>query len=60
MLPEIGALTEVACYLSKRFGKRLPSDEAMLREVMHRAQLRQNVPNTPTDEVYTSIWNIVQ
>lgn len=51
MLPEIGTLCKIACYLNNTYGKRLKSDEGMVDSIVNSINSRKNSPNTLAEEV---------
>lgn len=60
LLPKIGTLTKIACFLNNTFGKRLHSDQGMFDEVVERMRQMRGVPNTLAEEAEEKGWNRVQ
>ena len=42
MLPKLGVLMKIACFLNNLFGKRLNSDDGMSEEVVQRTRVMRN------------------
>jgi hypothetical protein len=57
LLPKIGALTKIVCFLNNTFGKRLRSDQTMFDEVVERMHQTRNLPNELAQEVEDNGWN---
>ena len=60
MLPKIGILTRIACFLHNTFGKRLRSDQTVFDEVSERMLHLRNAPNTLAEEAEQNRWNLLR
>ena len=57
LLPRIGSLTRIACFLNNTFGKRLKSDENLMEVIVQRMMEMRHGSNTLALEVAEKGWS---